>query len=53
MKFDVSCMVQYVAEIEADSYEAVESLIQDMDAEDWNNYFREFNTEYEISEGVE
>lgn len=53
MKFDVSCMVQYVAEIEADSYEAVESLISDMDADDWENYFREFNTEYEISEGVE
>ena len=53
MKFDVRCTVQCVAEIEADSYEAVESLIEDMDDRDWNRYFREFNTEYEISEGVE
>lgn len=53
MKFKVYCTDTWVAEIEANSLEECQALVDDMDDEDWNNYFREFNTEYEISEGIE
>ena len=47
MKFNVYFTEYYEAEIEADSYEACESLVNDMDDKDFKNYFKLLTTDME------